>query len=102
MLKETAQSITPAVTKLFNISIKVGELPSDWKHALITPIPKSNESSIVSNYRPISILSILSKVLERHIHYQVLQHLHANRPLSLSQYGFFQGLLYNQCSGVRY
>ena len=91
MLKETAQSITPAVTKLFNISITVRELPSDWKHALITPIPKSNESSIVSNYRPISILSILSKVLERHIHYQVLQHLHTNRPLALSQYGFLKG-----------
>ena len=56
MLKETAQSITPAVTKLFNISIKVGELPSDLKYALITPNPKCNESSIVRNYRPISIL----------------------------------------------
>ena len=44
------------------------ELPAEWKHALITPIPKSNEMAAVSNYRPISLLPLLSKVLERHVH----------------------------------
>ena len=55
MLKGTAASIAPAVTKLFNISLWRGELPSEWKHALITPIPKISERSNVSNYRPISL-----------------------------------------------
>ena len=67
MLKKTALSITPAVTKLFNVSLTSGELPSEWKTARVTPIPKSGDSSNPSNYRPISLLSILSKLLEKHI-----------------------------------
>ena len=39
ILKETAVSIAPAISKLFNISLMLGELPAEWKHALITPIP---------------------------------------------------------------
>ena len=54
MLKETAVSIAPATSKLFNTSLVLGELPAKWKHALITPIPKSNEMAAVSNYRPIN------------------------------------------------
>ena len=47
MLKGTAASIVPAVT------LKLGKLPREWKHALITPIPKSNEMSTVNKYQPI-------------------------------------------------
>ena len=42
MLKETALTITPAVTQLFNISIRLGEVPNEWKIACVSPIPKSN------------------------------------------------------------
>ena len=61
MLKETAVSIASAVSKLFNTSLMLGELCAEWKHALITSIPKSNE---MADYRPISLLPLLSKVLE--------------------------------------
>ena len=40
MLKETALSITPAVTELFNISIRLGELSDEWKVSRVSPIPK--------------------------------------------------------------
>lgn len=50
MLKRTAVSIAPAVTQLFHISLQSGELPTKWKHALITPIPKSKKLSSVNNY----------------------------------------------------
>ena len=60
MLKKTALRITPAVSKLFNVSLTSGELPSEWKTARVSPIPKSGDNS---NYRPISLLSILSKLL---------------------------------------
>ena len=50
MLKEAAMSITPAVTQLFNISIRLGELPEEWKIARVTPIPKSHNKSIPENY----------------------------------------------------
>ena len=63
-MKETAVSIAPAVSKLFNTSLMLGELPAEWKRGLIMPIPKSYEMAAVSNYQPISLLPLLSKVLE--------------------------------------
>ena len=57
MLKNTALSITEAVTKMFNISISLGELPDEWKVSHITPIPKQGDRTNPSNYRPISLLS---------------------------------------------
>ena len=66
MLKETALSITPAVTELFNISIRLGELPDEWKISHVSPIPKSDNHSDPGSYHPISLLSILSE-LEKHI-----------------------------------
>ena len=50
MLKETALSITSAVTKLFNTSIRLGEIPSEWKTARVSPIPKGTISSDPVNY----------------------------------------------------
>jgi len=77
MLKETALSITstPVVTHLFNISITLGELPDEWKMARVSPIPKSGNHSDPGNYRPISLLSLLSKLLEKHIHHLLATHL---------------------------
>ena len=74
MLKETATSITSAVTELFNISIRCGEIPTEWKTARVTPIPKGATPSNPANYRPISLLSVLSKLLEMHIRNVLLDH----------------------------
>ena len=67
MLKATATSIAPAITSLFNLSLTQGQLPAEWKLAYIMPIPKSQDKSDPANYRPISLLSILSKLLEKHV-----------------------------------
>ena len=67
MLKVTASSIAPSITKLFNISIRTGKLPDQWKLSMVVPIPKSSNLSEPSNYRPISLLCILGKLLEKHI-----------------------------------
>ena len=91
MLRATASSISPAVTQLFNTSIKTGELPTDWKLALITPIPKSGDKSHPNNYRPISLLSILSKLLEKHIYRLILDHVEEQSPISGKQWGFMKG-----------
>ena len=82
MLKFTASSITPAITKLFNLSIKLGKLPREWKAARINPIPKQGSRSDPANYRPISLLSILSKLLEKHIERCLLEHLQEYSPTS--------------------
>ena len=57
MLKATALSITSAVTKLFNISIRLGEIPNEWKMARVSPIPRGTFSPDPAKYRPISLLS---------------------------------------------
>ena len=83
MLRETATSVTPYVMKLFNTSItRLGELPDEWKVVRVTPIPKSGNRSDPGNYRPISLLSILSKLLETHIHNILLKHFEEKYPLS--------------------
>jgi len=52
---------------LFNQSINCGIVPQQWKEACITPIPKVAHPTVASDYRPISITSVLSRMLERHI-----------------------------------
>ena len=54
----------------------------------IVPIPKGDDKSNVTNYRPISLLSILSKILERHMYWQIATHLEICSPISLHQWGF--------------
>ena len=76
---------------LFNISIKNCELPYDWKLAHVTPIPKSNDKSDPLNYRPISLLSILVKLLEKHMYSKILEHLKDISFLSNKQWGFTKG-----------
>ena len=88
MLRSTAVLIAPSLTKLFNLSIASGRFPTDWKCARITPIFKSGDSALASNYRRISILPIVSKVLERHIYTLLFDFLATNSPISLHQWGF--------------
>ena len=66
MLKATAHSIALAITQLFNISIRLGRIPDAWKAARVTPIPKGGDANDPNNYRPISLLPIINKLLERH------------------------------------
>ena len=88
MLRQTASSIAPCLAKLFNLSIATGSFPCEWKCARVTPIFKSTDSSLPQNYHPISILPIVSKILEQHIHSLVFKHLADNSPISKFQWGF--------------
>ena len=92
MLKVTASSIAPSITKLFNISIRTGKLPDQWKLSMVVPIPKSSNLSEPSNYRPISLLCILGKLLEKHISNLILESLeNSSFDLSAQQWGFRSG-----------
>lgn len=68
LLKIAAPAIAPSISRLINYSISTGVFPQRWKTAEVTPLFKSGDSSDASNYRPISILPALSKIIERHIH----------------------------------
>ena len=89
MLQFTAYSIASSLTNLFNQSLTTGTYPSEWKHARIVPVPKSDSpSASVSGYRPISILPIVSKVLERHVKDIIDKFLTEKYPITDYQWGF--------------
>ena len=92
MLKETAPSISRPLTNLFNFLITKRHFPSVWKFANIVPIPKDTScKSSPSNYRPISLLPIISKVFEKHIYSLLMDHLVDNCPISDRQWGYQAG-----------
>ena len=91
MLKYTAASIAPSITRLFNYSLQSGKLPAQWKTSMIVPIAKSKDVSNTANYRPISLTCILCKVLEKYIRQLMYEHLQDLEILSNHQWGFRSG-----------
>jgi len=67
-LKTAASSISPSLTAIFNLSISSGVFPDLWKTAKVSPLHKDGSLFDRSNYRPISVLAVVSKILERHEH----------------------------------
>jgi hypothetical protein len=65
ILKRCAPLLAPSLTVLSNMSSEAAQVPSEWKKANVTPIFKKGDKQCVSNYRPISLLSTASKVMER-------------------------------------
>ena len=55
VLKELASEISPILSTIYNVSIKAGEIPDDWRSAVITPAFKKGQKYVPANYRPISI-----------------------------------------------
>ena len=87
-LKSSLPFIVKPLTHIVNMSLKGGIVPSEWKRAKITPLLKGGEQTNPMNYRPISVLCVLSKVLEKIVFKQVYKHLENNDILISSQYGF--------------
>lgn len=89
LLKETAPVISESLCTLFNRSLAEGAFPEDWKTANIFPVHKKGKRDYAENYRPISLLPIVSKVLERCVFYNIKNHL--NTAFKNSQHGFIRG-----------
>ena len=89
MLRFAVYSIASSLSNLFNQSLTTGTYPKEWKLARIVPVPKSDcPSTSVTGYRPISILSIVSKVLECHVKDIIDEFLAQSCPISDCQWGF--------------
>ena len=88
LFKKVVNVIAGPLSTVFCSMIRLGSFPSIWRTAHITPVPKGISSSSPSDYRPISITSILSKVYERMIASRVGKYLEINGLLPTSQYGF--------------
>ena len=88
IIKEAFGILLSEVTRMFNLSIESSRFPDDWKKALVVPIPKTGNLNNVKNFRPISLLPLPGKILEKLIHHQISDHLDANSFLSEEQHGF--------------
>ena len=65
ILNELAKPLSFSLSDLFNASLIKGKVPALWKQANVTAIHKKNDPSKITNYRPISLLSTVGKVLEK-------------------------------------
>lgn len=83
--------VIPTLTHIFNHSIASRTFPNIWKDAFVIPLPKKTNPSLFSDYRPISILPFLSKVLERLVHQQFRSFLCSNNLFNEFQSGFRPG-----------
>ena len=88
ILRDAACEISSPLTYIINLSISTGKVPNTWKIAKIIPIHKSGDTTLPENFRPISILPVLSKLLERSVHSQLLKYLEENYLLNDSQFGY--------------
>ena len=85
ILKYTADAISPILSEIFNFSLQSSEFLNPWKIAYVTALFKKGDPQQCSNYRPISLLSILSKVFERCVFREVFNFLLTHEKLSKLQ-----------------
>ncbi|MCF1459523.1 MAG: reverse transcriptase family protein, partial [Shewanella sp.] len=90
-LKEGAHFLSQPLSVLFNRSLSQGYFPSQWKDGYLTPIHKKDDKSLPSNYRPISLLDPIGKVMERCVHKHLYNYISENHLLTPFQSGFVPG-----------
>jgi len=91
MIKKEKRAFAKSTLKLINDTITSGTCPEVLKIATIIPIFKKGEKTIMNNYRPIALLPVLSKVLEKIINEQINSKLDELRIIDDNQYGFRAG-----------
>ena len=88
ILKNCGYSISKFLVPFFQRTIDAGLVPNDWKNANIVPIFKKGDKRDPSNYRPISLTSCTSKLLEHVIYHHIMTHLDTHNALTDLQHGF--------------
>ncbi|XP_071956238.1 uncharacterized protein [Antedon mediterranea] len=88
LVRTAAPIIANFLTQIINTSISSQSFPLSWKIGKVTPIFKSGNKHLPDNYRPISVLPIMSKVIEKAVGMQVLEYLSSNNLLCPNQSGF--------------
>ena len=88
LLKTAAGIIAPSLTAIFSKSILAGIYPSEWKTGKATPVFRRGVKSDPNNYRPISLIPIVSKVFKKNVYNQLYHYLNENKLLLSCQSGF--------------
>ena len=88
VLQMAASAVAPSLTEIFNMSIDTQQFPSEWKTAKVIPLFKNGQRSLLDNYRPISILPVVSKLMERILYNQIHEYFDRQSLFSKHQFGF--------------
>ena len=88
VIKLAKHELVPVITHIINLSIQLKKFPSLWKCAKVVPLHKKDEVTLPKNYRPVALLPITSKLLERAIFSQLAEYLEDNDILHPSHHGF--------------
>ena len=88
LLKLTFNHVGGILHFIFNQSISSGTFVDAWKRARVVPLYKAGDENLVNNYRPVSILPIVSKIIERHVFNSFYEYLSTNKLVTDSQSGF--------------
>ena len=90
LLMETVEQISIPLARVFNLSLKEGVVPFEWKEANIIPLFKNGLRNKSENYRPVSLTSVIGKLLERLIKDHMVDFLVKHKLLNSSQHGFLK------------
>ena len=88
IIKQSIHHISEPLTHIINLSIYHGIVPDEMKIARVIPVFKSDDQSLITNYRPVSVLPSFSKFLERIIYNRLVHYLQSFNILCDNQYGF--------------
>ena len=91
VLKTAAPELATPLARLFQLCFDRGHMPAQWKCANVIPCYKKGDKHTPGNYRPISLLSIISKVMEKLISKKMWKHLDEHQLVSPQQFGFRAG-----------
>ena len=91
MIKLVIPFAITALTNIVNSSLVSGIFPEQWKKAIVIPVPKIPDPNAPGDYRPISLLATLSKILEKIVSKQILKFLQDNNLMESLQSGFRPG-----------
>ena len=91
LLRQCADELARPLATIFNQCLRTSRWPSTWKVASVVPVHKKNEKTVAKNYRPVSLLPVLSKVLESIVASRVTEHLEKHHLLCARQFGFRPG-----------
>ena len=91
VVKLIQSEILPAITHIGNISISHAEFPLPWKVSKVVPLLKKGDPLLARNYRPVALLPIFSKILERAVFLQVVKYLESNSLVNPNHHGCRQG-----------
>ena len=91
VFKDAFRVLIPQLVFLFNLSFELGSFPDSWKSATIIPLYKGGDKTEVSNYRPVSLLPLPGKLIEKVAHAKISEFLEQHNVLTENQGGFRKG-----------